>query len=94
MYSVLEMGTGMQREMGWARPICSRLKHHLDVLCQGLAAETQQEVSRSILARLVFRIESTITAKKFTALGGLLLERCSSPPQSNCSAFLNIVCMV
>jgi hypothetical protein len=70
----------VQGEVGWARPLCSRLHHHLDVLFQGLAADTQQEVSRSILARLVFRIESTIMSKKFSALGGLLLERCTSSP--------------
>lgn len=67
----------VQSEPGWARPLCASLQHYLDVIAQGLAGETQQELSRSLVARLVFRIESHVSAKQFSALGGLLLDRCA-----------------
>ena len=67
-----------QGEPGWARPLCASLQHYLDHIFPGLAADTQQEVARAVLARLIYRVEAAISAKKFTALGGLLLDRCAT----------------
>jgi hypothetical protein len=66
----------MQGEVGWARPLCSSLQHYLEHIFLGLATDTQQEVARAVLARLLYRVEAAISAKKVSALGGLLLDRC------------------
>jgi hypothetical protein len=63
-------------EAGWARPLCTSLQHYLGHIFKGLTTDAQQEVSRSVLARLLFRIEAALSCKRFTALGGLLLDRC------------------
>lgn len=68
----------VQMEMGWASPLCASLQYYWDLITPGLAAEAQQEVSRSLISRLLFRIEGMLKTKKFTALGGLLLDRCES----------------
>lgn len=67
----------MQGEPSWARPLCTSLQHYIAQLNQGLAHDTQQEVARALLERLLQRIEAAVAAKKFTALGGLLLDRCA-----------------
>lgn len=66
----------MQVEPGWPAPLCSGLQYYWDLLIPGLATEAHQEVSRALLARLLIRIEGTLKTQKFTALGGLLLDRC------------------
>lgn len=67
----------MQVEPGWAAPLCSGLQHYWDLLLPGLATEAHQEVSRALLARLLTRIEGALKTRRFTALGGLLLDRCA-----------------
>ena len=67
----------MQMEPGWPAPLCSGLQHYLDLLTPGLASEAHQEVSRALLARLLIRIEGALKTLQFTALGGLLLDRCA-----------------
>lgn len=66
----------VQAETSWARPLCTSLQHYVAQLHLGLAHDTQQELGRALLARLLQRIEAIVAAKKFTALGGLLLDRC------------------
>ena len=68
----------MQAEPSWARPLCTSLQHYIAQLGQGLAREAQEEVARALLGRLLQRAEAAVRAKKFTALGGLLLDRCAS----------------
>jgi hypothetical protein len=65
----------MQVELGWASPLCASLQYYWDLITPGLAAEVQQELSRSLISRLLYRIEGILKGKKFTALGGLLLDR-------------------
>jgi hypothetical protein len=71
----------VQGEVGWAKPLCTSLQHYLSAIFQGLAADAQQEVSRAVLARLLYRVEAAVSTKKFTALGGLLLDRCATATQ-------------
>lgn len=67
--------SSVQVEPGWPAPLCSGLQYYWDLLMPGLATEAHQEVSRALLARLLIRIEGTLKIRKFTALGGLLLDR-------------------
>ena len=65
----------IQMELGWASPLCASLQYYWDLITPGLAAEAQQEVSRSLISRLLYRIEGVLKTKKFTSLGGLLVDR-------------------
>jgi hypothetical protein len=74
--SILRLARTVQSEPGWAPPICSSLQYYWDLITPGLAMEAQQEVSRTLLARLLYWVEGMLKTKKFTALGGLMLDRC------------------
>jgi hypothetical protein len=65
----------VQGDAGWARSLCGSLQHYLGCIFPGLAGEAQAEVSRAVLERLLYRVEAAVSSKKFTALGGLLLDR-------------------